>query len=54
MFKNGCNSATIHLLSVSVFHNNMPIRTKSINEGLSQKVLTEMTWWFCSTGTGHV
>ena len=36
-------ASTIHLLSVSIFHNNMPARTKSINEGLSQKVLTEMT-----------
>ena len=45
---------TINFLSVSIFHNNMPTRTKSINEGLSQKVLMEMTWWFCSTGAGHV
>ena len=42
MLKNWYNSTTIHLLSVSIFHNNMPTRTKSINEGLSQKVLTEM------------
>ena len=48
------NSTTIHLLSVSVFQNNMPTWMKSINEGLSQNVLTEMTWWFCSTGAGHV
>ena len=33
----------IHLLSVSIFHNNMPTQTKSINEGLSQKVLMEMS-----------
>ena len=36
------NSITVHPLSVSVFHNKMTTRTKSINEGLSQKVLTEM------------
>ena len=48
-FKRWHNSTTIHLLSVSISHNNMPTRTKSINEGLSQKVLMEMTWWFCST-----
>ena len=32
----------------------MPPRMKSINEGLSQNVLTEMTSWFCSTEAGHV
>ena len=36
-------ASTIHLLSVSIFHNNMSAWTKSINEGLSQKVLTGMT-----------
>ena len=54
MLKNWSNSTTIHLLSVSISHNTMPTQTKSINEGHSQKVLTEMTWWFCSTGAGHV
>ena len=54
MYKNWYNSAILHLLSVSVFNNNMPTWTKSINECLSQKVLTEMIWWFCSTGAGHV
>ena len=44
MFKNWYNSTTMHLLSFSIFHNNMPTRTKSINEGLSQQVLMEMTW----------
>ena len=53
-FKNWYNSTTIHLLSVSIFHNNMPIRTKSINKGLSQKVLTEMTWWFFWTGACNI
>ena len=43
MSKNWYNSTTIHCLSALIFHNNMPARTKSINEGLSQKVLTEMT-----------
>ena len=54
MLKNWYNSTVIHFLSVSVFHNNIPMRTKSIDEGLNQKVLTKMTWWFCSTGAGHV
>ena len=54
MLKNWYNSTTIHLLTVSISHNNMPTWMKSINEGLGQKVLTEMTWWFCSTGAGHV
>ena len=39
MLKNWYNSTTIHVLSVSIFHNNMPTRTKSFNKGLSQKVL---------------
>ena len=54
MLKNWYNPTTIHLLSVSIFHNSMPTQTKSIKKGLSQNVLTEMTWWFCSTGAGHV
>ena len=54
MFKNWGNSTTLQVLSVSIFHNSMPARTTSINEGLNQKVLTEITWWFCSTGAGHV
>ena len=54
MLKHWYNSTTIHLLSVSISHNNMATWTKSLNEGLSQKVLTEMTLWFCPTAAGHV
>ena len=33
MFKNWYNSTIIHFSSVSIFHNNMPTWTKSINKG---------------------
>ena len=43
MLKKQYNSSTIHLLSVSIFYNNMPTWTRSINESLSQKDSMEMT-----------
>ena len=43
MFKSWYIYTAIHVLSLSIFHNNIPAQAKSINEVLSQNVLTEMT-----------